>query len=64
MGAMMRTADQELVRYVESAAAGDELAFARIVSALHESVYSIVMVVCMQYDERSLEKLSVEQVPA
>ncbi len=46
MGAMARTADQELVGYAESALAGDELAFARIVSALHESVYSIAMIVC------------------
>lgn len=43
---MARTADQELVGYVESALAGDELAFARIVSVLHEPVYSITMIVC------------------
>lgn len=43
---MASTADQELARYVASALSGDELAFARIVSALHEPVYSIAMIVC------------------
>lgn len=46
MGAMARAADRDLVGYVESAVAGDELAFARIVSVLHEPVYSISMIVC------------------
>ncbi len=46
MGAMATAADQQLVGYVESAVAGDEYAFARIVAALHEHVYSICMIVC------------------
>ena len=45
---MAGTADQELVGLVESAVAGDELAFARIVSTFHEQVYSIAMIVCRE----------------
>ena len=45
MGAMAGTADRELVGLVESAIAGDELAFARIVSALHEQGYTLAKVV-------------------
>jgi len=46
---MARAADQDLIGYVESAIAGDELAFARIVSEFHEQVYSIAMVVCRDH---------------
>jgi len=46
MGAMARAADERLVGYIESAVAGDEFAFAGIVAALHEHVYSICMIVC------------------
>jgi len=46
MGAMATAADERLVGYVESAAAGDEFAFEGIVAALHEQVYSICMIVC------------------
>ena len=48
MGVMAGTADQDLVGLVASAAAGDELAFARIVSTFHEQVYSIAMIVCRE----------------
>lgn len=46
MGAMATTADQQLVGYVESAVGGDQFAFAHIVEALYEHVYSICMIVC------------------
>lgn len=45
---MAGTVDQDLVGLVESAVAGDELAFARIVSTFHEQVYSIAMIVCRE----------------
>ena len=38
MGAMTQAADRELAGFVESAAEGDEAAFARIVSAYHDDM--------------------------
>lgn len=46
MGAMAGAADHQLVGYVESAAAGDEYAFAHIIAELHDQVFGICMIVC------------------
>jgi RNA polymerase sigma-70 factor (ECF subfamily) len=46
METMTGTADHDMVQTVTSAAAGDELAFARIVSAHHSEMYRICVFVC------------------
>ncbi len=43
---MIGTAEQDMDRTVASAVAGDELAFARIVSAYHSEMYRICVFVC------------------
>jgi RNA polymerase sigma-70 factor (ECF subfamily) len=46
MGAMTRVADADQVRVIESAATGDELAFARIVVAHHAEMHRVCVFVC------------------
>jgi hypothetical protein len=41
MGAMAKAVDKELAGYVASAAAGDDLAFARIVVACHDEMLRV-----------------------
>lgn len=46
MGAMAEATQQDLTGVIESAAAGDEVAFARIVGAYHEDMRRVCAVVC------------------
>lgn len=57
MGAMAGTIEQELATVVESAASGDEIAFARIVAAYHEQMFCLCMVVCR---DRSMAEEAVQ----
>lgn len=50
MGGMARTVDPDLVGAVESAAAGNDLAFERIVTAHHEDMRRVCVVVCHDDD--------------
>ena len=54
---MAGTAERDLGRIVESAAEGDEIAFARIVAAYQEQMYCICVVVCR---DRSLAEEAVQ----
>mgnify|MGYP001815508628 CR=1 FL=1 len=54
---MAGTIDQELVGLVESAAMGDDVAFARIVAAYHEQMFGLCVVICR---DRSLAEEAVQ----